>query len=204
MSLETIFGIIIGVMFVVIIGFVIISIVKFMLPQKIDDATMSSFEEIVNTIKVLETEDKFYKKLILDINDPFMIVGFNGGEDIMKTLFWPPVSGIPGGLHVGKVMHGSIDVLSLKSPCDKTCICICPYTEKTLTDYELYDKACFKYRDKCVEFKNIKNLKGDKTVSEEEYFALTEVYGSGFKERGPYSIIISGNKELIDMKIVIE
>ena len=58
LSLETILGIIIGAIFVVIIGFVIVALVKSILPRGIDDATLSSFEEIVRVVKSVEDKGR--------------------------------------------------------------------------------------------------------------------------------------------------
>ena len=82
LSLETIFGLVVGVIFVIVIGFVITSLIRSQISDEIDEATLSSFDEIVGVLKDIESgELKTDKTIVVNIRKPFVIMGFSPFED---------------------------------------------------------------------------------------------------------------------------
>ncbi len=78
LSLETIFGLVVGVIFVIVIGFVITSFIRYQISDEIDEATLSSFDEIVGVLKDIESgELKTDKTIVVNIRKPFVIMGFS-------------------------------------------------------------------------------------------------------------------------------
>ena len=204
MSLETVFGLIIGAGFVLIIGFVIFSLIKTQLPQEIDESTLSSFEEITNTVKQIESGAIDKKTVVVDVREPFTIIGFNKFESIQIEKIVQTWSETLVKDFILRVFPAD----NILSPCSpyKTCLCICSYKESLAEKISYYatpalrylfkgkklryldSKACFGNKKNCVEFDDL-ILKGKNSVYK-DYILIIPVNGN---------IIIEGNKTNINI-----
>lgn len=201
LSLETIFGLVVGAIFVIIIGFVITSLIRSQISDEIDEATLNSFDEIVRILKGIESgEIKGDRTVAINIRAPFVIMGFSPFEDTI-------LEKMDGGWFLN-IKYKVWPDDNINNPCDiyKSCLCVCPYVEPKIIKGQaslgkINNLACSANKAKCVEF-DLPSIKGHKDFYG-GYLIMTPwrweyLIGSAgiHVVDEPYKVWINGSKEV--------